>query len=142
MNIFISFAYTGTNTKQTSKRLQNIVNLVNSTNNYAYCNLFDKSLLKYLKTDDKNQIFKHTFSQEAKANYIFLIISKPKISYGQCMEVGVAVNLDIPIIMFEQNTINEQSYILEFAKHKYSWSNEDDLHEQILKSINTLNPRN
>lgn len=142
MNIFISFAYTGTNTKQTTKRLQNIVNLVNSTNNSAYCNLFDKSIVNLLNNNDTYQVFKDTFKKEAKTNYIFLIVSKPKISYGQCMELGVAVHLNIPIIIFEQNNVLEKSYILEFAKHKYSWSNEDDLYEQILKSINKLNPRN
>lgn len=138
MNIFISFAYTGTNIKQTHARLKNIVSLVNKTNNFAYCNLFDKSILKFLKTDDKNQIFKHTFSQETKADYIFLIISKPKISLGQCMEVGVAVNLDIPIIMFEQDTVKDKAYISEFARYKYTWKTEDNLHQQIIKALNKI----
>lgn len=138
MNIFISFAYTDTDFVKTKNRLQNIVSLIKNTNNYAYCNLFDKSILKFLKADDKNQIFKQTLNQEAKADYIFLIISKPKISLGQCMEVGVAVNLDIPIIMFEQDTVKDKTYISEFATYKYTWNTEDNLYKQIIKALNKI----
>ena len=142
MNIFISFAYTGTNIKQTHARLKNIVSLVNKTNNFAYCNLFDKSIINSIKNNNTKQIFIDTFKEESKADYIFIIISKPKISHGQCMEIGVAVNLDIPIIIFEQTSVKEQTYIENFAKHIYQWSSEENLYQQISKAIKILNPRN
>ena len=54
------------------------------------------------------------------------------------MEVGVAVNLDIPIIMFEQDTVKDKAYISEFARYKYMWNTEDNLYKQIIKVLNKI----
>lgn len=140
MNIFISFAYTNTNITKTTNRLKNIVYTVNQSGNSAYCNLFDKSLIKSITNKDTKQIFNITFLNEEKADYVFLIISEPKVSIGQCMEIGVAVHLNIPIIVFEQTSAKNNSYITKLAQQNYKWQSEESLLNSILKVTNKLSP--
>ena len=141
MNIFISFAYTDTDIVKTKNRLKNIVYTVNQSGNSVYCNIFDKSLIKPIANKDTKQIFKSTFLKEAEADYVFLIISEPKISTGQCMEIGVAVHLNIPIILFEQTSAKNNSYITKIAKQNYRWQSEESLYSSILEVTNKLSLR-
>ena len=138
MNIFISFAYTDTDIEKTHSRLKNIVSLINQTDNFAYCNLFDKSIQKYIEKNDTKSIFKHTLKKEAQFDAVFVIINEPTVSNGQCIEIGVALYLNIPIIIFEHNSIKEKSYIAKLSNYKYTWNSNESLLKQIKKAAAKL----
>ena len=138
MNIFISFAYTDTDIEKTHSRLKNIVSLINQTDNFAYCNLFDESIQKYIEKNDTKSIFKHTLKKEAQFDAVFVIINEPTVSNGQCIEIGVALYLNIPIIIFEHNSIKEKSYIAKLSNYKYTWNSNESLLKQIKKAAAKL----
>lgn len=98
----------------------------------AYCNLFDETAVGYTKP---RQFMDGAIKVLRTRDVVFAIQASDRRSEGQLMELGIAHDREIPIILARHVSVGEgSSYLHEFAEATFAWETTDDL----LRIVNEL----
>lgn len=111
-------------------RMQAVVACFAEAGIEAYCNLFDEAMAGYTKA---KQFVDGTLREMQMRDVLFVIVASERRSEGQLMEVGVAYNNKMPIILAQHVSAVGKSYLNELATDTHVWQETDDLLEVIKK---------
>jgi hypothetical protein len=134
MKIFCSYAFTGENGIEVSKRMRLVVDTLSANGHVAYCNLFDKVVNNLQEKDDIKGIFHEMFKSMEQNEAVAVIITSPSRSIGQIMEIGLALSQEKPVYLFEHTSANGSSYLPRIVDKHFQWETVIDL-ESALRQI-------
>ena len=134
MNIFCSYAFTGEDTETINKRMNLVVEALNGRGHNAYCNLFDPVITRLYNNDDIKGILEDDFRRVLESDCIVAIITSPKRSVGQLMEIGLALGQKKPVYLFEHVSAKDSTYLPRLVDKYFTWENDNDL-EKALQTI-------
>lgn len=134
MKIFCAYAFTGEDINVVTSRMRMVVDSLNENGHEAYCNRFDKVVDKLQADDDIKGIFKEAFKNIATNEVVVAVITSPKKSVGQIMEIGIALSLGKPVYLFEHTSSAGSSYIPRLVDRYFEWETEADL-KKLLRKI-------
>ena len=133
MKIFCSYAFTGEDESLVTQRMRRVVDTLRKNEHEVYCNLFDKHLAPLMDTGDVKSILLDAFSHLASCDAVVAIVTSPRRSIGQSMEIGVALNDRKPIYLLEHESAKNSTYLEKIADAHYTWSTDDELLEWLQK---------
>lgn len=134
MKVFCSYAFTGEDEAVVTDRLRMVVDTLRSAGHEVYCNLFDKHTATLLDKNDVKAILLDAFDHLAVCDAVVAIVTSPRRSIGQSMEIGVALNDRKPIYLFEHVSAKDSTYLERIANAHYSW----DTEEQLMVGLSAL----
>jgi nucleoside 2-deoxyribosyltransferase len=108
-----------------------VVNTLNEAGHEAYCNRFDSDVEKIQGKGRLDQIFRSAFDNIKSRDVLVVIIESPKVSLGTLMEIGVALDHDMPVYLFAKKGIDWLSYLPKLATKTFEWESEQDLFEKL-----------
>lgn len=134
MKIFCSYAYTDEDPDEVAKRMQLVVDTLAKAGHTPYCDRFDPTLADAQAQDDVKAIFNEDLRRVSEADTVVVIITSPRRSVGQIMEIGTALSHKKPLYLFEHISAKESTYLPQLADKYFQWEHNDDL-QQALASI-------
>jgi nucleoside 2-deoxyribosyltransferase len=135
MKIFCSHAFTGEDPKAVTERMQLVVDELRSNGHDVYCDLFDQSVVTLMKSGDVKAILRDAFSHLASCDVVVAIVTSPRRSVGQSMELGVALHDNKPIYLFEHVSAKNSTYLEQIADTHHSWETDEQLRDELRKSF-------
>jgi nucleoside 2-deoxyribosyltransferase len=133
MKIFCSYPFTGSDLDYITARLKLVIDTLNSVGHEAYCNRFDQNVLKMNDEGNIKGVFRSAFNHIKSRDALVVIIESPKVSLGTLMEVGVALDHEMPVYLFAKKGINWLSYLPQLATNTFEWETEQDLANRLKK---------
>lgn len=134
MKIFCAYAFTGEDLGVLTNRMRLVVDALNSKGHDAYCNRFDPIVDEIQKKNDTKAIFHRAFDVIEENDAVVAIITSPKKSVGQIMEIGVALSQNKPVYLFEHSSAKGSTYLSRLSTKYYEWSTEEELFT-VLKEV-------
>jgi nucleoside 2-deoxyribosyltransferase len=137
MKYFVSYANTDEDITEVAARMQKIVDALSSQNQEIYCDLFDEELLEAQTAEKKDfkKIMESDFKRLLNYDSILAILTSPRRSIGQLMELGAAYSQKIPIILLEHTSASgHYSYLPELASEHHVWQDDEEL-IRLIKEI-------
>ena len=110
------------------------VDVLNGNGHITYCNLFDPVFDKLIEQNNVKALFQQALDALLDSEVIIAIVSSPKRSVGQIMEVGIALSRDKPFHLFENTNAKDSTYLPKLATETYEWTTEIEL-EMLLAKI-------
>lgn len=134
MKLFCSYAFTGEDSALVEKRMHLVVNALNRGGHTAYCPFFDLQEMGLQGTDNFKAIFAHAFRHIAQNEGLVAIITSPKRSEGQLMEIGAALSRDMPFYLFIHSSAETTpSHLPKLATQTFVWHSDEEL-ERLLQA--------
>ena len=127
MNIFCSYAFTGEDTETINKRMHLVVGALTAQGHNTYCNLFDPVITQLYANDDIKGILEDDFRRVLESDCIVAIITSPRRSVGQLMEIGLALGQKKSVHLFEHTSAKGSTYLPRLVDTYVTWDSEDDL---------------
>jgi len=127
MKLFCSYAYTGEDETVVRERLRLVVDTLTANGHEVYCNLFDTHTKPLIDRNDVKAVLLDAFGHLATCDEVVVIVTSPRRSIGQSMEIGVALNDRKPIHLFEHESAKNTTYLEKIADSCSEWTTEDDL---------------
>lgn len=131
MKVFCSYAFTGEDEAVVADRMEKIVEVLRGNGHEVYCNLFDKHTVPLLDKNDVKAILLDAFTHLADCDVVVAIVTSPRRSIGQSMELGVALNDSKPIHLFEHESARHSTYLENISDTHAVWVTEEDLITQL-----------
>jgi nucleoside 2-deoxyribosyltransferase len=131
MKIFCSYAYTGEDSGQVTERMRLVVDVLNQAGHVPYCDRFDPTLANAQTQNDVKTIFDKDFKRIAEADVVIVIITSPRRSVGQMIEVGAALSQKKTVYLFEHASAKDSTYLPKLVDKYFSWESNDDLEEAL-----------
>ncbi len=132
MKVFCSYPFTDEDEAVTTARMHRVVDALKAQGNEVYCDRFDVSLDQAQANLDITAIFKKAFTELDSSDALVAVMPSVRRSVGQCMEIGVAYNSNIPIYLFEHESASGTTYLPKLASKTISWKTEEDLVSQLV----------
>ncbi len=130
--VFCSIAITGEDEAAAKARMHAVVDEFAKSGIDAYCSLFDEAMAGFTKA---KQFVDGTLREMQTRDVLFVITTSERRSEGQLIEIGVAYNNGMPIILVQHESAVGKSYINELAVETHVWQEADDLLEIIKKIV-------
>lgn len=127
MKLFCAYAFTGEELDIVTKRMQLVVDTLNTSGHEAYCNRFDSVVDELQEKDDIKGIFQEAFKNIEKSEAVVAIITSPSRSIGQIMEIGVAMSQRKPVYLIEHKNAEGSSYLPRLVDKHFLWETEEEL---------------
>jgi len=131
MKIFCSYAYKDEDSDTVTKRMRLVVDTLNAHSHQAYCNRFDSVVDTLGAKDDIKGIMQEVLNHLEQSEALVAIITSPRRSIGQIMEIGVALSQKKPVYLFEHTSAKGASYLPRLVDTYYQWETEHDLQEAL-----------
>ena len=127
MNIFCSYAFTGEEESEVTKRMEVTVKALTEAGHRAYCPLFDPEK-KNIQGEPIKGIFDYVLPRIAESDALLVVVPSPRRSEGQLIEVGAALMQKLPVYLFQHSSAAAvPSHLPKLATKTYVWDNLDDL---------------
>ncbi len=133
MKLFCSYAHTGEDIDEATRRMRLVVDTLNGNGHDAYCNLFDEKIVQLQVNDDITGIFQGAFDRVRQSDAMVAIIASPRRSIGQIMEIGVALDHNKPVYLLEHQSAEGSSYISRLVDRHFQWNDESELELALAK---------
>lgn len=127
MKIFCAYAFTGEDLAEIRARMKAVVGELKQLGHQPYTNLFDAEAMKLQEAGDIKGLFQAAFAQVAQADCVVAVVTSPRISLGQLMEIGVALSQQKPVFLFEHSSAKDSTYLPILVDNTVSWDTEEDL---------------
>lgn len=128
MKLFCSNAVTGEDNGDVVRRMRLVVDTLNAAGHEAYCPVFDPHQAELVESGDIKAVLLYDFENIQTCDGVVVVVTSPKKSEGQLMEVGEALAAGKPIFLFLHNSAqNEPSHLPKIATKVFAWQTEDDL---------------
>lgn len=132
MKLFCSNAFTGEDFETVSRRMQLVVDALNSSGHEAYCPIFDPYKIELQKRQATKKIFEYAFQNLANCDGMVAIIASDRKSEGQLMEIGAMLAADKPFYLFVHESASEApSHLQNLATKVFIWSSNEDLASKL-----------
>jgi hypothetical protein len=128
MKLFCSYACTGEDVDAVTSRMQLVVDTLRKSGHEPYCPLFDAVNTKLYANGDMPGVFQNAFGHLMKQDALVAIISSPRKSEGQLIEIGAALSHNIPVYLFQHESAQASlSYIPQIVSQTHTWTTQEEL---------------
>lgn len=127
MKIFCAYAFTGEDLAEIRTRMKSVISELKLLGHAPYTNLFDAESMKLQEAGDIKGLFQAAFAQVMASDCVVALVTSPRISLGQIMEVGVALSQNKPVYLFEHTSAAESTYLPILVEKTLSWTSEEEL---------------
>ena len=124
MKIFCSYAYTGEDAAAVDARMRRIVDELAAAGHEAYCISFDEAAQHFTSPA---QYMRRALARLPTCDAVFALMTSPRRSEGQLMEIGAALVLDKPIFLAQHNSASEKSYLQTVVNETHTWHTDQEL---------------
>lgn len=131
MKIFLSFRYSGETRESLREFFFPIITSLRESEKEVYCFLEEEEEFETQKVQPRD-MFAHVFEKLRDCDIVLCIVRGPERSEGMLMEVGFAIALRKPVVLYKQ--VGVSTYIGEVAEETHEFQNGLDLLNQITKS--------
>lgn len=131
MKLFCAYAFTGEDVDEVTSLMQLVIDSLSAKGHDVYCERFDRVATDMGARGDMKSLFARVFEFIEEKDAVVVIVTSPSRSIGQLMEIGVALNLNKPIYLFEHTSAEQSSYLSKLADKSFVWSSKEDLAKQL-----------
>lgn len=124
--IFCSFAYTGEDQKVVEARMKRLVATLEEDGHDVYCQLFDEDTAEF--TEPK-QFLERTLAVLADYDTVLVIMTSPRRSEGQLIEIGAALVLHKRLVVAQHESSVGVTYVPTLAEASATWKDDDELND-------------
>lgn len=119
-----SFAFTGEDAAAVEKRMKLVVDTFEAMGISAYCNLFDERTQGF--TGPKQYVLAAR-DEMRQRDVLFVLMVSDRRSEGQLIEIGTAVEREMPVILAHHESAIGKTYIDKIADEVFTWTDDASL---------------
>jgi nucleoside 2-deoxyribosyltransferase len=133
MKIFCSYAFTGEDETAVRELMKMVVETLHSSGHEVYCDLYDEHACELMERNEVKEILLDAFYHLSECDLVVAIVTSPRRSIGQIMELGVALNSGKLIYLFEHVSSRSTTYLGRVSDAQYEWNATGELSSQLRK---------
>ena len=127
---FVAYRHSGEDPEVLRPMLQAVVDVLGRAGVNSYCTFFEEEKFQ-AEGRTRREIMDHAFEMIRERDMLFVVKHSTEISEGMMMEVGMAREAGIPVVVAVQEEVKNEGYLPEMGDFAFSWTDEDDLASKI-----------
>lgn len=134
MKLFCSNAVTGEDNSEVASRMRLVVDTLTAAGHDAYCPVFDTHQTELVGRDDIKAVLLYDFENIRSCDGVVVVVSSPRKSEGQLMEVGAALAAGQPIyLLWHASADGNSSHLPKIATKVFRWQTDSELQNALMQ---------